>query len=101
MTRKEYMQNSSPRNHQKYYLNLAKSVGLTLPESLKERVLESKDSYFNDIPLELWDQLARSSKQQIAKANKIVNGESVWSLCDGVCMYKALAREYVRQQTGK
>lgn len=105
MNRKEYLSlNTGDKTkeerqqlHHQYYLGLANAVGLTLPEWIKKDVLASKDEHFNDIPLSKWDGLAEMARPAIARANKIINGQSVWSLCDGGCVFKALAFEYCKE----
>lgn len=80
-----------------YYLGLAQAGGLALPEWVKAEVKVSKDEHFNDIPLDRWDAMAEIARGAIARANKVINGQSVWSLCDGVCIFKALAYQYCKE----
>jgi len=75
--------------HQAYYLWLAEFIGageryLPVP---KERILQSTDEHFNDIPLRLWD-LQDSLVRPLAYSKKLA-----WSLSDTVCVLKAIARK--------
>jgi len=104
MTRAEYMSATTGKSkeerqqlHYQYYLGLAQAGGLALPEWIKDAVLASKDEHFNDIPLEKWDAMAEMARGAIARANKVINGKGMWSLCDGVCIFKALAYQYCRK----
>lgn len=54
--------------------------------------LRSGDIHLNNIPLHLWDQKAKAYKAEVARANKVLNGESSWSLFEGVCVLKEKAR---------
>ena len=104
MTRKEYMETPvqgrehGAKLHHTYYYGLAEEAGITtLPQHLTKLAKESKDPHFNDVPLALWDRQAELQKGQVAGANRRINGQAVWSLCDGVCLLKAVAHKLFRQ----
>jgi hypothetical protein len=84
-------------SHDEYYLWLAKDLGLgawLVPVS-RERLLQSKDPHFNDIPLAIWD---RCDPHVRACLRIPAGGGSIgWSLSDTVCVLKALARESVEE----
>lgn len=104
ITRKEYMANSEKLHHA-YYLQIALKSGLTkhhLPAFLPEiKEALKTDRHLNNIPLLRWDARAANTKQLVTKqitiAEEFPAGPSkvVWSLGDGVCILKALAKHLV------
>ena len=56
-----------------------------------ERLLTC-DKNFNDIPLAVWDDMARCYVSHVMDVNQEINGRPSWSLSDGVCMLKTAAR---------
>lgn len=95
-TNKQYM--SGEVTHHQYYLSFAQKAGLTLSDKMVSRskaALEEGDEHLNTIPLSQWDNLALIYQPAIAHANKQINGKSTWSLCEGVCAFKALAKHLV------
>jgi hypothetical protein len=73
----------------------------------EQRIKNSRDPHFNDIPLREWDALSNPTilainrKAKIA-ANEFPNSDPTklyWSLSDGVCIAKACARELRPVQT--
>lgn len=104
MNRDEYMESYTGKSkeeqqqlHHQYYLGLARAGGLALPNWMRDKVRFSKDEHFNDIPLDRWDAMTEMARGAIARANKTINGQSVWSLSDGVCIFKALAYQYCKE----
>lgn len=61
-----------------------------------ERLLASRDSHLNDIPLQLWDNLPMTA-HIAAKAKEF--GDNT-SLSTKVCVYKAAARKWLRENGG-
>lgn len=81
------------RLHHEYYTWLADFVGATvadLPVSL-DRLRESTDRHFNDIPLKLWDE-RHGAMRYLAKRAGV---EAGWSLMETTCALKALARRAI------
>lgn len=105
MNRQQYMERTARTSsneqafqlHREYYSCLASASGLTFwvfPSPMRERILKSTDPYLNDIPLGAWDQLSARLTSHIRQANKAVNGRNTYSLCEGVCILKEIARQY-------
>lgn len=94
--------NDSGTLHHAYYLQLAQMSGLgarSLPTSLdKIRTALKSDEHLNNIPLQLWDSAALNRKSMmsdhIAKCEESRH-KGLWSLGDGVCILKALAKHLV------
>lgn len=64
-----------------------------------DRIIDSKDAYFNDIPLKEWDRL--SSFQYInTKLWKEAEGARAYSLANNVCLAKTAAG-MIREKYGK
>lgn len=100
ITNEEYM-NDSSKLHHAYYLQMATLAGMHIPTDMLNRskkALATGDKHLNSIPLKEWDHLSKVYKQNIARANKIVNNASKWSLSDGVCAAKAMAIELVKDE---
>jgi hypothetical protein len=101
LTRKQYMA-SSDQLHHAYYLQLAQMAGLgarSLPVGLdKIREALKTDEHLNNIRLTLWDAAALNCKSRvsdyIAKCEESKH-KGLWSLGDGVCILKALAKHLV------
>ena len=106
ITRKQYMADSHSLHHA-YYLQLAGMSRLgahDLPVSIEEiREALKTDEHLNNIPLYRWDACARSVERQmrpaVTKAEEYPAGpgNTVWSLSDGVCALKALAKHLATQ----
>jgi hypothetical protein len=91
--RKRYM--NKEISHQAFYLNLAKKININIndiPVSI-DILKESHDSYFNDIPLILWDR-----QDYIIRSKAYKSGIKAWSLSDTVCCLKAYARFLVSME---
>lgn len=87
-TRKEYMDNLC--THNEYY---GQFVTESIKEILKHRIGEDKitnseDEHFNDIPLKLWDDLPINS----TTGDKMRECDDFLTLGGKVCIYKAAAR---------
>lgn len=92
-TRKQYMDKEV--SHQEYYLEMAQLGGMYLfPDTVERtrKALADGDEHLNTIPLGYWDGLALAQKRAICKANKMRGEPHAWSLGEGVCALKALAR---------
>jgi hypothetical protein len=58
----------------------------------EDRIRNSTDPHFNDIPLHLWDRLSDSMKSQLTIFDEYEDGKKYYSLCSGVCTLKQAAR---------
>ncbi|WP_321932617.1 hypothetical protein [Burkholderia cenocepacia] len=102
MKRTEYMERSSGFDsaaraaiHREYY---AQWVGPWLINEVSnwigaDRIKSSTHPHFSDIPLAEWDRLDGIIRPYGARRNKEINGESVWSLSDTVCVAKEAAQQ--------
>lgn len=101
ITRDEYMKDSE-RLHQAYYLQMAQNAGLglaNLPVPLgRIRDALKTDKNLNNIPLHCWDAYAMRHKEAIGRA-AAMSGDSGFSLGNGVCALKALARHLAETAT--
>ncbi len=98
MTRDEYMAASKvdgPKAHREYYAQfvtpaVVRFVGdmIGIPQ-----ILASTDKHMNDIPLARWDRMDAWIRPMGARINKEINGASVWSISDTVCVAKEAARQ--------
>ena len=97
MTRKEYLDLSRLGNgieafHQYYSQFVTPYVeGVVLRHIGEDRIRESKDVHFNDIPLKLWDRLVPLVRHGIADKNEKLNGTRAVSECECVCTLKTAA----------
>lgn len=101
-TRNEYMQSKGDEQraaHRKYYAQFVTPAVLFHVASFigKDRIFNSTDEHFNDIPLHEWDRLEPFVKQacntrKIQEANNYPKGKFPWSLSDAVCIAKQAAR---------
>ena len=99
-TRAEYMEDSKTDGlaaHRRYYgqfvtdgtkFRVLQSIGL-------DRLMQSTNPHFNDIPLPLWDRLTPKlpGSEGFAKAG------DYYTLSNGVCLAKEAARQIVEAQT--
>ena len=110
ITSKEYMADSA-NLHQAFFLQFATTATFNIVKSHigVKAILASTDKYFNDIPLVKWDMLNESIKGSIDRETfrlahnnwggpDVVDGcapkgSIYWSLSDGVCIAKAVARD--------
>ena len=98
ITRKEYMADSK-NLHKLYYEQFVTSGVIQLVKNRigLQRIINSTDPYFNDIPLIEWDRLnglvkTYSDTRKKSEAEGCEKGKYLWSLSDGVCIAKAAAR---------
>ena len=97
MTRKEYLDLSRLGNgieafHQYYSQFVTPYVeGVVLRHIGEDRIRESKDVHFNDIPLKLWDRLVPLVRHGISVRNEEINGTRAVSICECVCTLKTAA----------
>lgn len=91
MTRQEYLADRSPDAHQKYYGQfVTKSILSTVSIRIgKQRILDSKDPHFNDIPLKEWDALPATKSM----VDKMAECKDFLTLSGKVCIYKEAARQ--------
>jgi hypothetical protein len=102
ITRADYMANSAL--HHAYYVEIAKDLGIKIRDARLiaecRAALASGDKHLNTIPLGRWDAMAVSrnplSKEEWAKLR--ARGAS-WGLHEGVCTYKAAAKEACKTTT--
>lgn len=79
-------------SHHDYYIAVARTAGISIPNDMIESIKNSKDEHFNDIPLKEWDMLAINSRHSLNQALKM-HGDTGFTLACGVCSFKALAEE--------
>lgn len=97
MTRKEYLDLSRLGNgtevfHQYYSQFVTPYVTEVVRTCIGEdRIRASKDMYFNDIPLKLWDELIPCVRHDISVRNEEINGMWAVSECECVCTMKTAA----------
>ena len=91
-TRKQYMDNEV--SHEEYYAQFGIHLIKLVENSIgKQRILESNDPYFNDIPLAEWNRLDVSVRQLVGRMIRECNGPKAGvSLSDCVCAAKSAAR---------
>lgn len=77
--------------HHDYYLWLGRSLGMRNFINIKRLLASTDPINLNDIPLKEWDTGWPASFS--AASRKGIQG---WSMADSVCMFKALAREEVK-----
>jgi hypothetical protein len=96
ITRQEYLSSSSSL-HQEYFLQFGNPVIRKMLESSisVDKLRESTDPYFNDIPLKWWDNLANYVDPYMDRKLLKEVGE-INSLSVRVCTLKAIARDMVR-----
>ena len=96
-TRKDYMAGAC--DHQTYYGQFATPavVALVAGRIGVDRIKNSKNEHFNDIPLIVWDQLAPIVRSYVggkigeSNATTYANGTRTVSLSDCICTAKAAA----------
>ena len=88
--RTEYIEGSI--DHQRYYGQMLNTdiIGSVVRSIGVDRILDSKDEHFNDIPLNKWDQATRTFE-----IVKWPEGDTP-SQAGLVCVAKAGAREFLR-----
>lgn len=110
ITREQYMENSEELHHS-YYLQFANPSAwdIVLSRIGKEALLNSKDEHLNDISLQKWDSLAGfvfRGSEAVIKPNFIpygINGVRLkeakegYSCSTGVCIFKAVAKEIIKE----
>ena len=91
ITRKEYMDGTV--THKEYYSQFVNNFIKTLVSNSigLNRIKESTDPYFNDIPLEEWDRLEPCIHSICGKAISEANPGGGVSLSDCVCIAKQAA----------
>ena len=89
-SRTEYLEGTT--DHQRYYGQMLNNeiIGSVIRSIGIDRILDSKDEHFNDIPLSKWDQATRTFD-----VNKWPEGDSP-SQAGLVCVAKAGAKEFLR-----
>ncbi len=100
-TRQQYMNQEC--THHEYYIQFATSGIRAFVESNYSidqiRECYSKDQNLNNLGngwVNRFDAVTRSLSGQIAGVNKKLNGQSVYSLCDGTCAIKAYMLKYAK-----
>lgn len=94
-TRKMYM--GKECTHDEFYGQFVNERVISRLARLKERIAQSQDPHFNDIPLRLWDSLIGIKdcidRDKWRKALEWNNPKTYpWSLSDQVCVAKAAAK---------
>jgi len=109
MTRDEYMQQMTGQLrsvqadlHRQYYAQFVVPWTIEIVERWigTARILRSTDPHFNDIPLGEWDRLDPIIRPMGARMNLKLNGASVWSVSDTVCVVKEAARQLKERNNG-
>jgi hypothetical protein len=92
MTREEYLNSDSPTAHQEYYSQFVTDATRSLVVSWigLDKILASKDEYFNDIPLARWDSLCALLPP--GTAQRLRERGDYLTLADAVCICKCAAR---------
>ncbi len=87
ITRSEYMQNSKEL-HVEYYFQFATPVFISIVRNVigEERIKSSKNEYFNDIALHIWDKL-----QIVYNRKQMELAGDYLTLSVKVCIAKAIA----------
>ena len=95
ITRKEYLATGGHQVHRAYYaqfvtpahkLRLINNIGMN-------RLEQSKEKYFNDIPLEIWDAISNPIPAESAKLLRECGDYP--TLAGAVCIMKECARQLV------
>lgn len=88
-TRQDYMNKLC--THEEYYAQFVNegTKSLVLRCIGRERIVNSKDEHFNDIPLKLWDNLVPKAPG----SGKFKDAGDYYTLAGGVCMLKEAARQ--------
>jgi len=90
-SRKDYMDRKV--THQEYYFQFGKHL-IDYVQSIigKDRIINSTDPHFNDIPLKLWDDMEDSIRMMVGRKIGEANGTGGLSLSDTVCAAKSAAK---------
>lgn len=92
-TRKQYL--NSECNHAEYYNQFVSPAYIhrVLTRIGYNKLVNSKDKHFNDIPLKLWDNIATPFPADVAQ--KLRDAGDYPTLAGGVCIAKQAARKIV------
>ena len=92
-TRTQYM--NKEISHNEYYGQFATSGVIDLVRAAigEDKIKNSTDESFNDIPLRQWDNLNNSIRMICGRSIADANGTGGISLSDTVCVAKAAARK--------
>lgn len=109
MTYQEYMEARTGKtrdeqralHHQYYKQFVTPSIIQAVVPSLGRALKQSTDPHYNDISLKSWDLIAKGFTRHVCAVNKRLNGSYSWSPAIGVCMLKAAAREWLKQEAEK
>lgn len=106
ITRTQYINDYSAKDdagraalHRAYYAQFVTSTVINYVRRFigEKAIKASADPHMNDIPLAKWDHLDSLIRPIGARINKAINGQSVWSLSDTVCVAKEAARQIKEQ----
>lgn len=94
ITRKQYLEDKSPRAHQRYYAQFVTDeiTNAVLEKIGSSAIKGSADRHFNDIPLRIWDSLVFPVNKSLLNET----GEG-FSLSTKVCIAKAAARIWLQK----
>lgn len=110
MNRKEYMAEYSGKTKEEQFKVFRDYYGQFVNADVKRvvlnfigvnRIMNSTDKHFNDIPLAMWDNLFGALKMSFLKKNMEINNNNCVSLADIVCMAKEAARQIKEDATSK
>lgn len=92
-TRKQYM--TKECTHREYYGQFVDSSLRHTVESIigLDKIIQSNDEHFNDIPLKRWDNMAELIRLHCGSSIAQANGTGGISLSDCVCTAKEAAKQ--------
>ncbi len=101
ITRAEYLAQAGTENaeytHREYYAQFVTDTAVRMVGArFGEKLLASRDRYFNDIGIELWDKVCTVIHINVTAWKKA--GNNGYSKSDLVCIAKAAGREYRKQR---
>jgi hypothetical protein len=95
ITRKDYLEGRA--THSEYYGQFVSAMHFAILNLEHEKIKNSTDKHFNDIPLEFWQQLALPAPTYTARKMKEA-GDYV-TLAGAVCILKEAARQLKEKLT--
>jgi hypothetical protein len=110
MNRKEYMAEYSGKTKEEQLKIFRVYYGQFVNAYVKQvvlnfislnRIMNSTDKHFNDIPLVMWYSLFGALKMSFLKKNMEINNNNCVSLADIVCMAKEAARQIKEEHEAK
>jgi len=89
--------------HREYYAQFVTDyVKMVVRDKIGiDRIMQSKDDRFSDIPMKEWDRLSLLFRKHVDYVSKEVGSKMGWSLGIGVCMLKEAARQIKEEELTK